>query len=356
MRLERLTLDNFRSYKKRIFNLGQLSLVVAPNARGKTNLLEAISLLSMGDSERAGVSEEMISFGAEIGSVTGIVEHKDERSELSVVLTRGTYMGKATPKKRFLVDQVARNKANFVGKLVVTLFCPEDMRLIEGSPARRRNFLNQTLSLAHPEYGRAVTVYEASLRRRNRVLDAIREGRAKREQLAYWDQSIIKNGNIITDYRRDFLEYLGQVKTSFGKYQMEYESSTISAARLAQYSAEEVAAGYTLVGPHKDDFRILSVQKFTNAEMQKSGKDLMKYGSRGEQRLGVLFLKIGGMRYVEEKLQVTSILLLDDIFSELDKVHRQEVIKMLSARQTIITTAEEDLGVEIDGATRVSLE
>jgi DNA replication and repair protein RecF len=332
MKIERLTLENFRSYKKKIFHFGQTTVVVAPNGAGKTNILEAIYLLSTGLSERASVTDEMINFDSEIGSVAGVIEHNEDRTELSVVLTKGVYMGKRTPKRRYLVDGVARVRSGFLGKLAAVLFRPEDMRLIEGSPSRRRNYLDETLSIAHPEYGRALSVYEASLKRRNRLLDAIRDGLARREQLTYWDQSIIKNGNILTDFRRSYLDYLSQIQTAFGQYKLEYDASTISASRLEQYASAEVAVGYTLVGPHKDDFVIKS-----------EGRDLMKYGSRGEQRLAVLFLKLGNMQYIEGKLGVKPVLLLDDIFSELDEEHRKEVVAMTKDRQTIITSAEEEV-------------
>ena len=258
-------------------------------------------------SERASETSQMIRFGQDLASVSGVVENNEERIELSVVLTPGVYLGKATSKRRYLVDGVVRTRAKFLGQLPAIMFRPEDMRLVEGSPARRRAFLDETLSMAHQDYGRALTVYEASLRRRNKLLDGMREGVVKREQLAYWDQSIIKNGNILSDYRRAFLEYLSQVKTSFGEYQLEYDASTISPSRLAQYEAQEVAVGYTLVGPHKDDFGIISNHKFSNSQME-MGRDLMVYGSRGEQRLAVLFLKLGTLQYIEEKMGVKCLL------------------------------------------------
>jgi DNA replication and repair protein RecF len=354
MRLERLTLENFRSYTKQVFHFGQTTAIVAPNGAGKTNLLEAINLLSTGISERAGITDEMISFGSELGSVAGVVEQDDERSELTVVLTRGEYMGKKTPKRRYLVDSVVRTRAGMVGKLVTTLFRPEDMRLIEGSPTRRRGYLDSVLSMTHQEYDRALGVYEASLKRRNRLLDAMRDGLARREQLSYWDQSIIKNGNILTDFRRAFLAYLSQVKTSFGEYQLDYDASTVSPSRLLQYAEAEVAVGYTLVGPHKDDFRINSLNHSTIKPLD-HWRDLMKYGSRGEQRLAVLFLKIGAMQYSEAKLGVKSVLLLDDIFSELDEVHRGEVVKIMEGRQSIVTSAEEEVIAMVPGAEVVRL-
>lgn len=340
MKLERLTLENFRNYTKQVFHFGQHTVIVAPNGAGKTNILEAIYLLSTGVSERASETSEMIHFGQDLASVAGVIEHNDARSELSVVLTPGVYMGKATSKRRYLVDGVVRSRAKFVGVLPSIMFRPEDMRLVEGSPSRRRAFLDATLSMVHQDYGRALSMYEASLRRRNKLLDGIREGSVRREQLAYWDQSIIKNGNILTDYRRSLLEYLSQVKTSFGEYSLEYDASSISLSRLAQYSEAEVAAGYTLVGPHKDDFRIMANGQWPMVDG--SHKDLMVYGSRGEQRLAVLFLKLGTLQYIEEKMGVKPILLLDDIFSELDEEHRIEVVKMTEGRQTIITTTEEN--------------
>lgn len=354
MRLERLTLDHFRSYTKQVFHFGTTTMIVAPNGAGKTNVLEAINLLATGVSERAGETSEMIQFDAEIGSVAGVIEHNDERSELSVVLTRGSYMGKATPKRRYLVDGVARTKAALVGKLAAVMFRPEDMRLIEGSPSRRRGYMDETLSMAHADYARALSVYEASLKRRNRLLDAIRDGLARREQLSYWDQSIIKNGNILTDYRREFLGYLSQVKTSFGEYQLDYDASTVSPSRLQQYAEAELAVGYTLVGPHKDDFVVCSTDQQTNKLTGK--RDLMKYGSRGEQRLAVLFLKLGNLQYIEDKLKIKPILLLDDIFSELDLEHRGEVVKMCEGRQTIITSAEEEVVAMMPGADIIRLD
>ncbi len=350
MRIERLTLINFRSYKKQVFHFKEQTVIVAPNGYGKTNVLEAIYLLASGGSERAQTTEEMMSFESEIASVTAIVEDKSERSELAVVLTRGAYMGKRTQKRRYLVDGVARHKVGFVGKLVCVLFRPEDMRLVEGSPSRRRGYMDEVLSMAHPEYSSALSIYEASLKRRNRLLDAIREGLARREQLTYWDQSIIKNGNILSKYRRELLEYLSSIETSYGKYELAYDDSSISPSRLAQYSEAEIAVGYTLVGPHKDDFRIIANPVVGDK------RDLMKYGSRGQQRLAVLFLKMTAIQYIEQKLGIKSVLLLDDIFSELDIEHRKAVVSAMAGRQVIVTSAEEEVIFILPQADIVRLE
>ena len=116
-----------------------------------------------------------------------------------------------------------------------------------------------------------------------------------------------------------------------------------------------MALGYTLVGPHKDDFKILSMQHPNEPTSQRGNVDLMIYGSRGEQRLAVLFLKLASLQYLETKLQVRPILLLDDIFSELDDVHRREVMAMTAGHQTIMTTAEEDVAPLLPDAEIVRL-
>lgn len=345
MRLERLELTNFRSYQKKTLQFGETTVIVGRNGAGKSNILESIYLLSTGTSPRARLTEEMIAFGAPLATVTGIVKDKDENyTSLCAVLSPGVYMGRRTAKRRYLVDGVARTRPKFAGRLLVTLFRPEDLRLVEGSPTRRRQYLDETLAQASHEYGRALTAYEAALKRRNRLLDEIREGRARRTQLAFWDATIIKNGNILTTQRREYLEYLTALESPFGRYKLVYNSSAISPERLEKYASQEVLAGYTLVGPHKDDFTVMDAKC-----------DLHTYGSRGEQRLAVLFLKMGQVKYLEQKLETLPIILLDDIMSELDQNHRTQVVAMAKSRQTIVTTAEEESVANLYGANIIRL-
>ncbi len=331
MRLKKLELIGFRNHLKKELRLSELTVIMGENARGKTNILEAIYLLATGDSFRAGKIEEMINWNQDLARVEGYVED-DEGNDvvLGITLTKGMLMGKRTPKRKYFVDRVARQKRKFVGRLLAVVFRPEDLRLIEGSPGRRRRFLDEVLGMVSWEYKRALSLYENALRRRNKILDLIRDGRAGREELMFWDMTLIKNGNILTEMRREFIEFLSDLEVSFGQYKVEYDFSAISESRLKQYEREEVLAGYTLVGPHKDDFVVKA-----------QDKNLHIYGSRGEQRLGVLFLKYGALKFTEEKLKMTPMFLLDDIFSELDEKHRLMVLEMMEGRQTVITSADE---------------
>jgi DNA replication and repair protein RecF len=218
--------------------------------------------------------------------------------------------------------------------------------MVTGSPGKRRRFLDSILILVDRDYRRSLSVYENGLRRRNRILDSIRDNQTERRALVFWDQLLIKHGNVLTDRRRELIQFLNEAPALAGKaLRIEYEASTISEKRLAQYEREEVAAGYSLVGPHRDDFKMVSSGQRTLRQAQgrsANSRDLAAYGSRGEQRMGVLWLKMGELTYIEEKTGERPLLLLDDIFSELDDQHDRMVMELLGKQQTIITTTEVD--------------
>lgn len=315
MKLKRLNLDNFRNYKQKALEFGaRVTIVCGDNSAGKSNVLEAIYLLGTGKSFRAEKDEQMILYGQEFGRATG----ETDENELAVVL--------AQP-KRFFINGVAKRMMDFVGNLNCVLFRPEDIDLILGSPSGRRAYLNSVLEPIDREYRRCNLSYQKGLRQRNKLLERIREGEAERKQLLFWDQMLIKNGTVIYQKREEFLKWL----------KLKYDPSRISPLRLNQYSREEVLAAKTLVGPHRDDFRFI-VQR-----PGKAAKDLSIYGSRGEQRMAVLGVKLGEFDYIWRKTGEKPLLLLDDIFSELDQENRQKIFSLIKQQQTIMTTADKDL-------------
>jgi len=329
MNLIFLSLQHFRSYNHKNFNFDKnLTIIIGPNAAGKTNILEAIYLLATGESFRAGKIDEMITFDQVVGRVSGRVRvSQSEDIDLEVVLTTGLVSGQKVPKRKYLVNDIARRKNTFNDYLSATIFLPEHLRLISGSPSLRREYLNSILSQVDKNYYRSLVSYNKALRRRNKLLDLIREGQTKASSLTFWDNLVIKNGNVLTTKRREFIDYLN-INSSNG-LTVRYDHSAISEARLKQYEREEIAAGFTLVGPHKDDFQVFE-----------SDKDLAAYGSRGEQRMAILWLKGQELDYFESQTQTRPVLILDDIFSELDGAHRQEVWSWCTKQQTIITTTD----------------
>ena len=336
MGIRSITLSDFRNYESKSFDFSDgVTVIAGENARGKTNLLEAIYLLGVGESFRAKRTEEMVRFEQELGRVSGEVPlSKKDVINLEVMVNGGMVMGKIVNKRKYLMDGVSRRRKDILGYLPLVLFRPEDVDLISGAPDLRRKFLDRLMIQVDKVYEHSLSTYEQALRRRNRILDAVRDGTASRYSLAFWDGLLIKHGQVIQDKRRELTDYINSLfekSELFRKLKIVYDLSVISESRMAQYADAEVAVGYTLVGPHKDDLII-----------KEGTRDLSIYGSRGEQRMAVLALKMGEIYYLEEKGKKKATLLLDDIFSELDEEHKQEVLRVMSGRQVIVTTADEE--------------
>lgn len=343
--LQKILLNNFRNFDEKLFQFSpDTTVIVGPNASGKTNILESIYMLATAKSFKATVQAEMIKNGEEIARVKGkIIEHEtlqDQEKVLEITLTHGQMerngLIEKTPKKRLKVNGVAKRMLDFTDHLNAVLFRPQDMDLVTASPSMRRGFLDEVLSQADFEYKRSLRSYEKGLRQRNRLLLQIRDEGISRNNLAFWDRLLIKNGEYITRSRGEFVSYLNRSdQFNDSLYEVEYDLSGISEARLKQYEREEVYAGATLVGPHRDDL-IFKVKEVNSP----NAIDLSKYGSRGQQRMGVLWAKIGQLLYISQETGEKPLLLLDDIFSELDHEHRNIVFEAISKQQTIITAAD----------------
>jgi DNA replication and repair protein RecF len=348
--IEKIMLTDFRCFSLKTFKFSNnTTIIVGRNASGKTNILESLFLLSTGKSFKARKELEMIAYGKPLARISGVVSSMQNieskihttdyilhSTKLEIALTTGD---NGWPKKRLLVNGVPKRLIDFAGNFKSVLFGPWDMDLVTESPSLRRKFLDNVLSQIDREYRRSVLSYEKGLRQRNRLLFRIREEGLSRSQLLFWNQLLIKNGDYISQRRREFIEFVnaGNLQltnvhaNAINNFQLEYDPSTISEGRLEQYKNEEVASATTLVGPHRDDF----VFKIGNS------RNLAAYGSRGEQRMGVLWLKIAELNFIEEKTGERPTLLLDDIFSELDHAHRDIVFELAKKQQTIITTADE---------------
>lgn len=368
MELKSISLTNFRSYTKETHEFGRgVNVILGPNGAGKTNLLEAIYMTASGRSFRADVESEVIRYGETYSRIQCSILTAESRlhrnlsagniqeTKLEIQINDGS-LGYA--RKKFMVNGVARRMIDFVGNLRAVIFGPWDMELLTGSPSRRRNYLDFILSLVDMEYRRSVAEYEKGIRRRNKILEAIREGVASRNQLFFWNKLLIKNGEYITDKRSEYSQFLvdqvNQVNPEI-KFLMKYDKSVISDARLSQYEREETAAAATLVGPHRDDFAIEYQESNKNPDEASAGsldgRNVAKFGSRGEQRMAILWLKMGELSFIERKSGSRPVLLLDDIFSELDHAHREAVFNVIEKQQTIITSADEHLISSATGQT-----
>jgi DNA replication and repair protein RecF len=336
--LNTIKLQNFRNFNKKIFSFSdKVTVIIGPNASGKTNVLESIFLMATGKSFKAKLEEEMVNYNSDLCRVMADIS----KLKLEVILTRGEIeVGEdkyeKAPRKKLMVNGLSRRLIDFAGNFKLVLFGPWDLDLVTESPSLRRRFLDTVLTQVDREYRRASLSYDKGLKQRNKLLFRIREEGLSRNQLLFWDRLLIKNGDYVSAKRDEFINFVNQTRSlNEQNFKLKYDRSVISETRLEQYSQEEVAAATTLVGPHRDDFQFSILNSFTD------GRNLATYGSRGEQRMGILWLKLAELSFIEKITQEKPTLLLDDILSELDHEHRKIVMDIVRGEgQSIITTAD----------------
>ncbi len=323
MFLKNLKLSNYRNYKSLNLDFEKTTLIIGKNAQGKSNLLESIYFLSTTKSPKAERDSQIIQEEAEVCRVEGEVD----QNKLEIVMQNN----EEGFTKRTLINGVPRRVMDYLGNLVVILFSPEDINLVVGPPALRRWHVDLVLAQTDSIYKRAISQYTQVITSRNRILKKIKEGEAKLQELDFWNEEAINNGTIITQKRLEFFKFINERARSIGEFSFVYQSSVISKDRVREYLPREVASSASLIGPHRDDF-IFKLK----------AKDLAYFGSRGEQRTAILDLKLGEVEFIKQVSKIEPILLLDDIFSELDAQHKNYVIIATKSQQTIISAVDDE--------------
>lgn len=342
MYLSSLDLDNFRSHIKNNFTFSpHVNLVIGPNGSGKTNILEAIYLLSSGKSFRSSSLSQLIHWDSQIATVSGQVSKDDNPCLLEVQLVQNQN-GSGRTLRRLFIEKVAKTRGKYLNTLSTVVFHPEDIRLVTSSPTRRRDFLDQIFTSIEWRYASALSAYNKALRHRNELLDLIRIGKSQRSELFYWDQSLTKNDEIIHGYRRAFIHhannfFLTHPNTEIRNLSLSYAPSLITPERMDEYFAIDLNRGFTQFGSHRDDF------SFNNSLFNSSDKNLSHWGSRGQQRLAVLAIRLAQIDYFQSIYQQKPVLLLDDIFSELDTSHQRLVVDICQQYQTFFTSSSHDV-------------
>ena len=339
MYLSSLKLENFRSYDQKTFSFHpHFNLIIGNNGTGKTNILESIYLLSTGKSFRASKMSLLLKWQASFCLVIGQLQKSDETIELEAQITQDQVVS-AIPKKRFLINQTVKTRKDFLGVLKSVVFQPDDIRLVTGSPTRRREFIDAVFLQSDWRYAQALSQYHKALKHRNELLDLIKSGLSQKAETYYWDQSLIKNAEIIRTQRQVFISHVNtfwarSLHPEMQKLFLAYRPSILTEDKLIANYNHDLVRGYTSCGPHLDDFAFLS-----NIFTTTPDKSLADWGSRGQQRLAVLGLKLAEIDFIESQSNQKPILLLDDIFSELDADHQQLVIDICRNYQSIITSA-----------------
>ena len=311
-------------------------------------------LLAWGRSHRTSADGEMIRWGTDLARVEGVVG----TDTIEVAIVRAGANGTAG-RKRIRVNELGRRAAGLAAILRVVVFAPEEMLLIAGSPSLRRAVLDQLAAAGSPAYTDALTTYGRTLQQRNSLLRAIREEGASRDELRFWDGSFLDAGGAVVAERRRLLDTLAEPlaaahaeiapdEAASERLTLRYATNApplpgesardALARRLAETAEKEVWNGSTLVGPHRDDL-----------VFELGGRDLATFASRGQQRTAILALKLAELDVVTTIDGRPPLLLLDDVFSELDPDRRSHLVRRIAAlpQAFITTTTLDDLDPEL---------
>lgn len=331
-----LQLQDFRNFQQEVilFDPHQ-TLILGNNGRGKTNILEALALLSTGRSFRAKLLSDCVRSGAQVAHIATKIQIDEEELELGAAIVSNRSELSKRASTRFKKNGVAKRRSDVVGVLKTVVFRPEDMELITDGPSYKRDFLDDILVQVSHAYAKSLREYQRALRHRNKLILQLRDALVSRADFVFWDTLMIKHGDVLTRERKRFLHFINTYVVFPLKGKTLYEESIMSEERLHKYAVAEVAAGKTLVGPHRDNFLI---QLELSPDFL---QDVARFGSRGQQRMAVLWLKVAALQFIEQETQVTPVLLLDDMFSELDETNREILFQLFTNRQVIMTSAEE---------------
>ncbi len=349
MSVRTLTLSGFRSYEELEMTFADgPHVVVGRNAAGKTNLVEALVVLSSGRSHRSPADPEMVRWGADFARATAVVESEGRSEQLEVVI-HGRGHG-AGPRKRIRVNGVNRRAAALRAILRTVLFAPEDMLLIVGSPSLRRNLLDGVVAQREPTAASVMSTYQRTLTQRNSLLRRVREDEAERAELSYWTEVIVEHGARILDWRHETLAAMAgplaaahrEIAPDETELVLRYTSNTARGPaetaedalrrRLLETADKEIWNGATLVGPHRDDL-----------VFESGGRDLTEFASRGQQRTAILALKLAELDVLTTLDGRPPLLLLDDVFSELDPERRAHLVRRIGELpQALVTTTTPD--------------
>jgi DNA replication and repair protein RecF len=333
-----LTVRDFRSYEAADVRLGAgLTVISGRNGAGKTNLLEALYFACTGRSCRTANERECVRFGAPLTRLELRCKDANERHVLSV----GFQPGEA---KRLKVDGAAVERlTDSSARPLVSVFLPDRLELVLGAPALRRSHLDQVIAALWPARAATRRAYSAALAQRNALLAAIKAGRAGRSSLPAWDAELSRHGVALMADRAATIERLaprfGEHAAGLGlegEVELRYRPRSKAAdapglaAELAERVDSDLERGFTGHGPHRDD-----------VAFRREGRELRAYGSRGQQRLGLLALLLAEREELAAERGAAPLLLLDDVMSELDATRRERLTSLLRrGGQAVITTTE----------------
>jgi DNA replication and repair protein RecF len=366
MHLSHLSLIDFRNFNRLDLSLGPgLFLFQGENAQGKTNLLEAVAMLATSNSFHASSDREIVNWHASdhVTRIDASVERHNEETKIEIVIIDPTQPEQGSSaerefqfippndrqRKRIKINSVPKRAIDLIGLVTVVLFSPNDLSLVDGSPEERRRFLDRGLCQMQPHYCQALQKYRKIVTQRSALLKRIRENQEDPRMLDFLDEKLTELATMITFERRRMVDSLNQhvdelqaiisggrehltivYRPSFHidpawdtmKTLQNYRTQLLEARR------KEIRQGVCLLGPHRDDLEFLV-----------NGVNMLIYGSRGQQRTAALASKLGELAFMRSVTGEEPILLLDDVFSELDLLRREYLLRQVLQHEQVLITA-----------------
>ena len=324
------------------------------NAQGKTNLLEAIYFAAIGKSFRSLHAREAISFGCEAAAISLDFEAAGRMQNITMRLFQNK--NRSVEKNHVKITRMSE----LVGAFRAVLFCPEQLSLIKGGPAERRQFLDIAISAREPMYLAALQRYAQILKQRNALIrNAVKEREVFDSTVDVWSRQLAQEGAFIARSRKRYIEkakphvarcfaemtkeketpallYLGCQKDAEADYEDLAATEEMLYQNLCKNHEREIGAGATLYGVHKDDLEVLL-----------NGKPARSYASQGQQRSLALAMKLAEGEICKIDCGEYPVFLFDDVFSELDSGRRKNLLREIGDRQVIITSCESDMNLGV---------
>ena len=334
MYIEKIKLNNFRNYENLEINLNRnLNIFYGDNAQGKTNILEAIFLCSLGKSFRTNKEKEMIRFNNEKSLIEVFYQKKDRAGKIKIELSE---------KKQISLNGIKiKRLSELLGTINTVIFTPEDINILKDGPQRRRRFLDLLIGQLRPNYVYNLNSYLKIIEQRNNYLRQIREEHKSEEMLEIWDEKLAEYSEKIYIYRKEFIEKIiekineihSKITNEKEIIKIEYISNCEKKENYLKLLKErrklDIIKGFTTKGVHRDDFMIYI-----------NGKEVNIYGSQGQNRTVILSLKLAELNVIYDEIGEYPILLLDDFMSELDENRRKNFLNNIKNAQVILTGTE----------------
>ena len=331
MNITKIKLENFRNYTNQeiSFNKG-INVIYGDNAQGKTNILEAIFLCSMGKSFRTNKDKELIKLSEDFAKINIEYEKSDRKGKIEYIISN---------KKIISINGVKIKKlSELLGNINSIIFSPDDMEILKDGPQKRRKFLNMLISQLRPRYLFNLNDYNKTLEQRNNYLRQIKYENKPKNMIDIWNEKLANHAQIIYEYRREFVDKILKKIVDIHKnitnnseeikinYISDFKNKEEYIRKLNEKLNKDIERGDTSTGIHKDDF-----------EVYINGKNINLYGSQGQFRTAILSLKLSELYVIYDEIGEYPILLLDDFMSELDEKRRKKFVENITDAQVILT-------------------